>query len=123
MRLFTEATGPSPAQQPLGQPLVFAGLSEIWHDAEGGPLRSCTIITTTANKTMAPVHHRMPVVLARNAWDEWLRPEPLGRTRLDELLAPAPDDLLDVHPVGSAVNDARCNGPELIMPAAEEVAN
>ena len=54
MRLFTEATGPSPARQPLGQPLVFAGLSEIWYDAEGVPLRSCSIITTAANKTMAP---------------------------------------------------------------------
>ena len=103
-----------------GEPLVFAGLWDLWHDAEGRPLLSCTIITTAANKTIAPVHHRMPVVLPRNAWDEWLRPGPLGQARLYELLAQAPDDLLEIHPVATAVNSARNNGPELIMPTAEE---
>lgn len=48
-------------------PLVFAGLWDLWLDSEGRPLRSCTIITTAANKSMAPVHHRMPVVLPRDA--------------------------------------------------------
>ena len=46
------------------EPLVFAGLWDLWLDAQGQPLRSCTIITTSANKTMAPVHHRMPAVLS-----------------------------------------------------------
>ena len=100
------------------QPLVFAGLWDLWRDAEGRPLRSCTIITTVANKTMVPVHHRMPVVLPKGAWDEWLRPGPLARTRLAELLAPAPDDLLDAHPVSIAVNSARNDGPELITATA-----
>ena len=114
--------GSSASKQPFyfhdadDHPLVFAGLWDLWLDAEGRPLRSCTIITTAANTTMAPVHHRMPVVLPRDGWDEWLRPEPLGRARLDELLAPAPDDLLDVHPVGTAVNNALNNGAQLITP-------
>jgi len=69
---------------------------------------------------MAPVHHRMPVVLPPGAWDEWLRPRPLGRARLDELLASAPDDVLDMHPVGTAVNSARNDGSELIEPAEFE---
>jgi putative SOS response-associated peptidase YedK len=103
-----------------GAPLVFAGLWDIWRDAEGQPIRSCTIITTAANKTMAPIHHRMPVVLPRDAWDQWLHPGPVDGRRLAELLAPAPDDLLDIYPVDTAVNDARCNGSELIVPAAEE---
>jgi putative SOS response-associated peptidase YedK len=105
-----------------GKLLVFAGLWDIWHDAEGRPTRSCTIITTAANKTMAPVHHRMPVVLPRAAWDEWPRPGQLSARSLAELLAPARDDLLDIYPVGTAVNEARRNGPELIMPAADEGA-
>jgi putative SOS response-associated peptidase YedK len=94
----------------------LAGLWDLWRDAEGRPLRSCTIITTAANKIMAPIHHRMPVVVPRDAWDEWLGPGPLPRTRLKELLAPAPDDLLDMFPVGSAVNSARNDGPELLVP-------
>ena len=101
-----------------GEPLVFAGLWDLWVDAEGQPLRSCTIITTTANELLAPVHHRMPVIMPPAAWDEWLRPAPLGAHRLAELLAPAPDNLLTAHPVGASVNSVRNDDPALIAPAA-----
>lgn len=99
-----------------GGPLVLAGLWDLWRDAEGRPLRTCTIITTGANATMAPVHHRMPVVVARDDWQEWLRPGPLRPGRLDRLLAPPPEDLLDAHPVATAVNKAGNDGPELVLP-------
>ena len=99
-----------------GEPLVFAALWDIWRDAEGQPWRTCTVVTCAANATMAPVHNRMPVVLPRQAWDEWLAPGPLGPGRLGELLVPAPDDLLEAYAVGVAVNSARNNGPELIQP-------
>jgi putative SOS response-associated peptidase YedK len=105
-----------------GEPLVFAGLWDLWKDAEGLVLRSCTIITTAANQTMTPVHNRMPAVLPLEVWDEWLRPGPLSVSRLGELLAPAPDDLLDFYPVSTAVNDARRDDPELITVSPEEVA-
>jgi putative SOS response-associated peptidase YedK len=116
--------GPEKVKQPFyfyragGGPLAFAGLWDIWFDAEGQPLRSCTIITTTANETMAPVHNRMPVVLSPEDWDEWLRPGQLPVTRLNEMLVPAPPDLLVFHPVGRAVNKALNDGPELITPTA-----
>ncbi|MGD0808542.1 MAG: SOS response-associated peptidase [Acidimicrobiales bacterium] len=102
-----------------GGPLVFAGLWDLWIDNEGQALRSCTIITTASNNTLAPVHHRMPVVLPEQTWDEWLTP---GQSpeRLDRLLAPAPDDLLDVYPVGAAVNSAVNDGAHLILPQTVE---
>ena len=103
-------------QRHNGEPLVLAGLWDIWYDADGRPLRTCTIITTAANGVMAPVHHRMPVVLASSAWDEWLDRAPLSPHRLAELLAPAPEGLLAVHPVTTAVNDVRRDGPELVEP-------
>jgi len=99
-----------------GKPLVFCVLWDIWWDAEGLPLRSFSIVTTRANKTMAPVHHRMPAILGPEHWDEWLQPSPLGQHRLRELLAPARDDLLSVHPVRTTVNSTVNNGPELIEP-------
>jgi len=104
-----------------GQPLVFAGLWDIWYDAEGRPIRTCTIVTTAANSTMASVHHRMPVILARHDWDEWLKPGPLSPSHLAGLLVPAPDELLDGYPVGPAVSSARNDGPELIERAATEI--
>ncbi len=99
-----------------GGPLVLAGLWDLWRDAEGRPLRSCAIITTSANGTMAPVHHRMPVVVARDDWQEWLGPGPLRPGRLERLLAAPPENLLDAHPVATAVNKAGNDGPELVRP-------
>jgi putative SOS response-associated peptidase YedK len=97
-------------------PLAVAALYDLWHDAEGKPWRTVSLITTAANATMAPVHSRMPVILAPETWDEWLRPGPIETSRLDELLVPAPNDLLVRWPVSSAVNSAKNNGPELIEP-------
>lgn len=96
------------------EPLVLAGLWDLWRDAEGAALRTCTIITTAANRTMAPVHHRMPVVVDRRDWQEWLRPEPLRPGRLEELLVPAPEGVLDAYPVSTAVNKASNDGPQLL---------
>lgn len=106
--------------RPDGEPLVFAGLWDLWLDAEERPLRSCTIITTVANKTMGPVHNRMPVVLSGENWAEWLCPGPLRRERLAELLTPAPEGLLSAYPVSTAVNKAVNDGPELIEPRPAE---
>jgi len=99
-----------------GAPLVFAGLWDEWADAEGKPIASCTIITTRANEMMAAFHHRMPVILAETSWEEWLGPRPLAGERLEQLLAPAAEDVLSGYPVSPAVNDVRNDRPELIEP-------
>jgi putative SOS response-associated peptidase YedK len=101
-----------------GEPLAVAGLWTTWRDKSAGPeapwLHSCTIITTSANATMAPVHDRMPVLLPATRWDEWLDPTNNDLEALQRLLVPAPDDLLTMHPVSTAVNNVRNKGPELI---------
>jgi putative SOS response-associated peptidase YedK len=99
-----------------GKPLTFAGL---WDQQDGGEhtLRSCTITTCGANQTMAPIHDRMPVILAPEAFDLWLSPDRLPIELLTPLLVPAPDDVLEVVQVGSLVNSVKNNSPELIVPA------
>ena len=61
------------------EPLAVAGLWAVWRDKAAGPdapwLHTCTVITTAANATMAPVHDRMPVLLAPQAWQQWLDPD------------------------------------------------
>ena len=116
-----------PAKTPLyihstdGAPLAVAGLWAVWRDPALGPdgpwLHSCTIVTTSANSVMAPVHDRMPVILAREQWDEWLDPANGDTASLQHLLQPCPDDVLRMHEVGTAVNNVRNKGPELIAPA------
>ena len=108
-----------------GAPMAFAGLWEVWKVAGGaepalgaddGWLRTCTIVTTDANAALAPVHHRMPVVLPAAAWDEWLDPENSDTRALTRWLTPAPAEWFDVYPVSTRVNNARHNGPDLVEP-------
>lgn len=102
-----------------GSPLAFAGLWSVWRgpDKEQEPLRSVTIITTTPNDTMAPIHDRMPVILGRDDWSTWLDRDNEDLDILGRLLVPAPDDLLTTTPVSTQVNNVRNNGPELIEEA------
>ncbi|MGI9605210.1 MAG: SOS response-associated peptidase [Acidimicrobiales bacterium] len=100
-----------------GDPLALAGLWERWTDAEGlRDFHTFTILTTTPNATMAPIHDRMPVMLPPSVWDEWLDPSNDDTTGLQRLLVPAPDDLLATHAVSTDVNSVKNNAPELIAP-------
>ena len=117
-----------PAKQPMfihradGKLLAVAGLWATWRDRAAGPdapwLHSCTIITTSANSTMAPVHDRMPVILSVDDWQQWLDPTNGDTASLQHLLVPAPADVLVMHPVSTAVNNARNSGEQLIEPVA-----
>lgn len=104
-----------------GDLLAVAGLWATWRDRSLGPdapwLHSCTVITTAANETMAPVHNRMPVILPANRWDEWLDPTNGDLVALQALLVPATNDVLTMHAVSTEVNNARNTGPHLIEPA------
>ena len=102
-----------------GGVFAFAGLWSIWHGEDGERLRTCTILTTAANPAVAPLHDRMPVILAPDAESAWLAPtdSPESLRRLLGGLEPADTAL---RPVGSAVNDARYDGPECLAPAIEE---
>ena len=63
------------------------------------PLLSYTFITTEPNAVAAPIHNRMPVLLADpRSWDSWLDPTSQP-DELMKMLRPADDDLLEVFPV------------------------
>jgi putative SOS response-associated peptidase YedK len=99
-------------------PLALAGLWEVWRGSPDDDwLVTCSIVTTRANTTVAPVHDRMPVVLAPDDWETWLDPHLEDPGRLAPLLEPAPDDALALRPVRTLVNDTRNNGPELVVGA------
>lgn len=112
------------AKQPMfihrrdGEPLAVAGMWAAWRDRAAGEdapwLHTCNVITTSANATMAPVHDRMPVILPRSHWDEWLDPTNQDVDALLHLLVPAANDLLVMHPVSTAVNNVRNKGAELV---------
>ena len=63
---------------------------------------------------IAPIHNRMPVLLAPKDWDSWLDPENQDGDALQSLLVPAPDSLLEAYPVSTEVNNVRNNHPDLL---------
>lgn len=108
-----------------GRPLAMAGVWEAWRPpgTDGPPVLTCAVVTTAANDDVAALHDRMPVLLPRRAWDDWLDPGTRGGAGLDALVAllrPAPAGLLAVRPVGPAVNDVRNQGPHLLDPPVDE---
>lgn len=103
-----------------GAPFAFAGLWSVWHAPDGDALRTCTIVTTQANATLRDVHERMPVMLPDQASElAWLD-HATPAADLYGLLAPLPDPLTARRPVGTAVNDARYDGPDCLLPAEPE---
>ena len=103
-----------------GSVLAFAGLWEVWRpkdDPDAEPLRTCSIITTSANDTMRPIHDRMPVVLPPQVWDQWLDPATKEAAEVLPLLVPPPDDFLVRRAVSTKVNNVKNEGAELLSPA------
>jgi putative SOS response-associated peptidase YedK len=98
---------------------AFAGLWSIWHGEDGQTLRTCTILTTAANAAIAPLHDRMPVILAPEAESAWLEPSD-SPERLRRLLGGLDSAATALRPVGPAVNDARYDGPECLAGALDE---
>jgi putative SOS response-associated peptidase YedK len=96
-------------------PFAFAGLWERWPQPGGGVLRSCTIITCPPNELIAPVHDRMPVILASEDYERWLDP---SRADGRELLEPYPAAELEAFPVSPRVNSPQYDDPECIAPLA-----
>jgi putative SOS response-associated peptidase YedK len=95
-----------------GDVLAFAGLWSAW-----GPesVLTCTILTAAAAGELRRVHDRMPLVIPREHWDEWLTAPDAAA-----LLTPAVPSSIELRPVGAAVGNVRNNGPELIVPEQTE---
>ena len=99
-----------------GDAFAFAGLWESWTSPSSEVTRSCAIVTTSANSVLAPIHARMPVILAGDAEDVWLDPTADDPADLLGLLVPYPSELMEPHPVSTLVNTPDNDSPECIRP-------
>jgi len=108
-----------------GTPFAFAGLWETWTGPNGEELETAAIVTIRANKTLAPIHDRMPVVVPPDAFDLWLDGSKVDATTASALIAPAPDNLFEAYPVSTDVNRTANDNPKLVeslVAGAEEPA-
>jgi putative SOS response-associated peptidase YedK len=100
-----------------GKPFAFAGLWEHWQSSDGSEVKSASIITTTPNELMEPIHDRMPVILPSNAYAQWLDPLPHFPVDLKSLLVPYPAEEMQAFPVSTLVNSPANDRPEVVLPA------
>lgn len=114
------ARGRNAAKQPFavamadGSPMPLAALWEGWRAPDGTVLRTYTIVTTEADPALTPLHHRMPVILPKEAWGAWLGEEEADETELLALLAPFPRTRLAVWPVSTRVGRVAENDAGLL---------
>jgi putative SOS response-associated peptidase YedK len=129
---FFEWTGTKQARRPIwfhppdGGLILFAGLQESWRNpATDAWQRTFTILTTSANELVAPVHDRMPVILPPERIDEWLHIPATEADRkryaesLGPLLAPADERALVATEVSPRVNAVANDDPACLTPALD----
>jgi putative SOS response-associated peptidase YedK len=98
------------------EPYGFAGLWERWKH-EGEWLETFTIITTDPNEVVAPLHNRMPVILARQDYGRWLGDGNPEQPPID-LLRPFPAEQMTAWKVAKAVGNVRNDTAQLLEPDA-----
>jgi putative SOS response-associated peptidase YedK len=99
------------------QLLGLAGLWEIWHSSDGSVVESCTILTTEPNELLAPIHNRMPVIVAPQDYSMWLDPGEHPEDGL-HLLRPYQAEAMEAYPVSTTVNNPRNDSRSCIEPIA-----
>jgi putative SOS response-associated peptidase YedK len=121
-----------PRKQPFfihradGRLLVMAGIYEIWRDPQKDPsdedawLRTCSVITTEATDAAGHIHDRMPMVITREAIDDWLDPAITDPRQALKLLAVTEAAALEAYAVSTDVNSVENNNPSLVEPIMAE---
>ena len=105
-----------------GGVLAMAGLYELWKDPsvtgeDADPwLWTATVLTTTATDDLGRIHDRMPLLVERERYAEWLDPGRDDVEALRSLLVPAAQGRLAAYPVSTEVNNVRNDGPQLVQP-------
>jgi len=101
-----------------GGPIAFAGLWETWTGPNGEEVDTAAIVTTRANRVLAAIHDRMPVIVPPEAFDLRLDCAKVDAMTAAALIAPASESLLEGYEVSPAVNRVANDSADLIAPAA-----
>lgn len=99
---------------------AFAGLTETWMGPDGEEVDTGAILTTSANRLVAHIHDRMPVVIMPEDFARWLDCRMHGPGDVADLLVPAPEDYFEAIPVSGKVNKVANTGPDVQEPVRLE---
>lgn len=120
---FFEWQSTSPARQPFwirmkdGRLFALAAIWERWEPRTGPPIQSCAVLTTPANELVAPLHDRMPAIVAPSDFELWLDPDVREPERISAILQPFPAAAMVSSAVSARVNDVRNDDPRCLAAA------
>ena len=97
-----------------GEPFAFAGIWSMGRDGQRRPWSTFAIITTEANRLVAQIHNRMPVILHPEDEATWLNPE-ASPAQVQACLKPFAAHLLRIAAVSPKVNSPAYNTPDLLQ--------
>lgn len=104
-----------------GEPMAFAGIWSTWHGPGGDNwLETMAIVTAASNGPMRGLHHRRPLVVPPERYDDWLQlHDPLPRGFLNDFDW-VPETSFHWRAVSLRVNNVRFDDPACQEPAEEE---
>lgn len=94
----------------------FAGLWESWHAPTGETVETCSILTTSSNELLRPLHDRMPVILDPSDFERWLVPDVQTAETLRALMVSFPADRMQRFRVSTLVNSPKNETAECVRP-------
>lgn len=97
------------------EPFAFAGIWDVYTDAQGIATPTFAILTTDANALLATIHHRMPVILRREDEHDWLNPR-LSPGDAKQMLIPYPAERMRADEISTRINAPTYNLPNVIEP-------
>ncbi len=98
--------------------MPLAGLYTTHMSEQGEKIATCTILTCEANTIMAPIHHRMPVILQPDSFASWLLDDASIDT-LRSIMHPYSSDTMTCYAVNPIVNSAKIDDPRCIEPPSQ----
>lgn len=90
---------------------AFAGIWEVYANADAEVIHTYSIITTEPNAMMSEIHNRMPVIVDKEHMHDWLHEPDLKR--LSTLMVPFDDSKMEAYPVSTLVNSTKNDNPKL----------
>jgi putative SOS response-associated peptidase YedK len=99
-----------------GTPFAMAGIWDTWVSPDGEIIDTVAIVTTEASADVAPIHHRMPLILDKDDYLTWIEADRVSVDEAKALIKPAPNGTLLPRPVSNRVNAVRNDDEENLNP-------
>lgn len=99
---------------------ALAGICNIWKPNKNSKaISTFCLITCEANKFMSDIHHRMPVIINKEDYAEWLNPNNKDLDSLNEMLKPTREKMVE-WVVSRDVNKPQNIKKEILNPVEKQ---